>query len=98
MLEIHSCANMLFSICAYSVESGDNILVLCLLTSIVSQASMLGDVPTGDIQEVLGYEEKVSHKKQYSMDNAIEDKICDIYDLYTQVLLLTNYSCSQYYK
>ncbi|TYI08504.1 hypothetical protein ES332_A09G006300v1 [Gossypium tomentosum] len=49
-----------------------------------SEASMLGDVPTGDIQEVLGYEEKVALKKQYSMDNVIEDKICDLYDLYTQ--------------
>ncbi|KAG4181802.1 hypothetical protein ERO13_A09G005500v2 [Gossypium hirsutum] len=48
------------------------------------KASMLGDVPTGDIQEVLGYEEKVALKKQYSMDNVIEDKICDLYDLYTQ--------------
>ncbi|KAB2064225.1 hypothetical protein ES319_A09G005700v1 [Gossypium barbadense] len=55
-----------------------------VIEMIKSQASMLGDVPTGDIQEVLGYEEKVALKKQYSMDNVIEDKICDLYDLYTQ--------------
>ncbi|KAH1092350.1 hypothetical protein J1N35_019607 [Gossypium stocksii] len=55
-----------------------------VIEMIKSQASMLGDVPTGDIQEVLGYEEKVALKKQYSMDNIIEDKICDLYDLYTQ--------------
>ncbi|XP_040957466.1 uncharacterized protein [Gossypium hirsutum] len=55
-----------------------------VIEMIKSQASMLGDVPTCDIQEVLGYEEKVALKKQYSMDNVIEDKICDLYDLYTQ--------------
>ncbi|XP_012483411.1 ubinuclein-1 isoform X3 [Gossypium raimondii] len=55
-----------------------------VIEMIKSQASMLGDVPTCDIQEVVGYEEKVALKKQYSMDNVIEDKICDLYDLYTQ--------------
>ncbi|TYI63249.1 hypothetical protein E1A91_D09G005900v1 [Gossypium mustelinum] len=55
-----------------------------VIEMIKSQASMLGDVPTCDIQEVLGYEEKVALKKQCSMDNVIEDKICDLYDLYTQ--------------
>ncbi|GMI99336.1 hypothetical protein HRI_003603000 [Hibiscus trionum] len=44
----------------------------------------LGDVATGDKQEVLGSEEKAALKKQYCMDNIMEDKICDLYDLYIQ--------------
>ncbi|KAK8632150.1 hypothetical protein V6N13_028927 [Hibiscus sabdariffa] len=48
------------------------------------QVSKLGDVATGDVQEALGSEEKVVLKKQDCMDNTMEDKICDIYDLYIQ--------------
>ncbi|OMO56035.1 Ubinuclein/Yemanuclein [Corchorus olitorius] len=36
------------------------------------------------LQEVLGSEGKVLLKEQYSMDHALEDKICDLYDLYVQ--------------
>ncbi|KAK8586744.1 hypothetical protein V6N12_021273 [Hibiscus sabdariffa] len=50
------------------------------------QVSKLGDVATGDIPEVLGSEEKVVLKKQYCMDNIMEDKICDLYDLYIQFI------------
>ncbi|GMJ03906.1 hypothetical protein HRI_004059700 [Hibiscus trionum] len=46
----------------------------------------LGDVATGDVQEVLGSEEKVVLKKQDRLDNIMEDKICDLYDLYIQGL------------
>ncbi|KAL4336027.1 hypothetical protein GQ457_07G005660 [Hibiscus cannabinus] len=47
------------------------------------QVSKLGDVATGDVQEALGSKEKVL-KKQDCMDNTMEDKICDLYDLYIQ--------------
>ncbi|XWS29932.1 hypothetical protein CRYUN_Cryun24cG0072800 [Craigia yunnanensis] len=36
------------------------------------------------LQEVLGSEEQVVLEEQYSMDNAMEDKICDLYDIYVQ--------------
>ncbi|XP_039062829.1 ubinuclein-1-like isoform X4 [Hibiscus syriacus] len=48
------------------------------------QVSKLGDVATGSRQEVLGSEEKVVLKQKHCMDNIMEDKICDLYDLYIQ--------------
>ncbi|XVF61073.1 hypothetical protein PTKIN_Ptkin08bG0099800 [Pterospermum kingtungense] len=48
------------------------------------QAAKQRDVATGDLPEVLGSEEQVVLKEQYSMDNDMEDKICDLYDLYVQ--------------
>ncbi|XVF14858.1 hypothetical protein REPUB_Repub09cG0097200 [Reevesia pubescens] len=47
------------------------------------QASKRRDVTTDDLPEVLGSEEQVV-KGQYSMDSTMEDKICDLYDLYVQ--------------
>ncbi|CAA6667709.1 unnamed protein product [Spirodela intermedia] len=37
-----------------------------------------------DFQEVVGNEEKRVPKAKYSMDDAIEDKICDLYELYVE--------------
>ncbi|XP_021273598.1 uncharacterized protein LOC110408819 isoform X2 [Herrania umbratica] len=48
------------------------------------QASKRRGAATDDYQEVLNSEEQVVLKEQYSMDNAMEDKICDLYDLYVQ--------------
>ncbi|XWS44674.1 hypothetical protein CRYUN_Cryun15aG0068200 [Craigia yunnanensis] len=48
------------------------------------QASKRRDVATDDLQEVLVSEEQVGLKEQYTMDNTMEDKICDLYDLYVQ--------------
>ncbi|XP_022774704.1 uncharacterized protein LOC111316816 isoform X2 [Durio zibethinus] len=48
------------------------------------QASKRRDVATDDLQEVLGSEEQLVLKEQYIIDNAMEDKICDLYDLYVQ--------------
>lgn len=42
-----------------------------------------------DFQEV-GSEEKAPLKKKVSMDAAMEDKICDLYDLYVDVLTDTS--------
>ncbi|XVE86487.1 hypothetical protein DITRI_Ditri18aG0037900 [Diplodiscus trichospermus] len=36
------------------------------------------------LQEMLGSKEQVILKEQYNLDNAMEDKICDLYDLYVQ--------------
>lgn len=38
-----------------------------------------------DFQEI-GNEGKEVIKRKYSMDDALEDSICDLYDLYVQVL------------
>ncbi|OMO57233.1 Ubinuclein/Yemanuclein [Corchorus capsularis] len=47
--------------------------------------SILGhSVQLRTLKEVLGSEGKVLLKEQYSMDHALEDKICDLYDLYVQ--------------
>ncbi|XWS44675.1 hypothetical protein CRYUN_Cryun15aG0068200 [Craigia yunnanensis] len=48
------------------------------------KASKRRDVATDDLQEVLVSEEQVGLKEQYTMDNTMEDKICDLYDLYVQ--------------
>ena len=80
--------------CKFNGKWWYHVLVLCLWTCITFQASKRRDVAIDDLQEVLGSEEQVSLKEQYSMDNTMEDKICDLYDLYVQVLLSTNYSCS----
>ncbi|XVF16925.1 hypothetical protein REPUB_Repub10bG0072900 [Reevesia pubescens] len=48
------------------------------------QASKRRDVARDDLLEVLGSEEQVVLKEQYSMDKVMEDKICDLYDLYVQ--------------
>lgn len=41
-----------------------------------------------DFQEQPNSDEKGVLKGRYSMDNAMEDKICDLYDLYVEVLKL----------
>ncbi|XP_042040487.1 ubinuclein-1-like isoform X1 [Salvia splendens] len=38
---------------------------------------------TDDFQEI-GHEEKETLKRKYSMDDALENKICDLYDLYVE--------------
>lgn len=38
-----------------------------------------------DFQET-GPEEKESLKRKYRIDSALEDKICDLYDLYVEVI------------
>lgn len=40
-----------------------------------------------DFQEI-GSEEKGVVKRKHSMDSVLEDKICDLYDLYVDVLIL----------
>eukprot|EP00262_Sarcandra_glabra_P020516 TRINITY_DN8191_c0_g1_i1.p1 TRINITY_DN8191_c0_g1~~TRINITY_DN8191_c0_g1_i1.p1 ORF type:complete len:588 (+),score=127.78 TRINITY_DN8191_c0_g1_i1:72-1766(+) len=42
------------------------------------------DLPSDDFQEMVGSEEKGVLKRKYSMDDAMEDKICDLYDLYVE--------------
>ena len=37
-----------------------------------------------DFQEISA-EEKEAFKRKYSLDDALEDKICDLYDLYIEV-------------
>lgn len=46
-----------------------------------------------DFQETTT-EEKEASKKKFSMDAALEDKICDLYDLYVDVLFHACDSCS----
>ena len=46
-----------------------------------------------DFQEIAP-EEKEASKRKFSMDAALEDKICDLYDLYVDVLFcVCNASC-----
>lgn len=40
---------------------------------------------TDDFQEI-GHEEKEALKRKYSMDDALENKICDLYDLHVEVM------------
>lgn len=40
---------------------------------------------TDDFQEA-SPEEKEALKRKYSMDDALENKICDLYDLYVEVI------------
>lgn len=46
------------------------------------------DGSSDDFQEQPNSDEKGVLKGRYSMDNAMEDKICDLYDLYVEVLKL----------
>lgn len=41
-----------------------------------------------DFQEI-GSEEKGALKRKFSMDAVLEDKICDLYDLFVDVLIAT---------
>lgn len=49
-----------------------------------SKVSGLQDGACDDFQEVRGSEEKEVVKVKGSMDNAMEDKLCDLYDLYVE--------------
>lgn len=40
--------------------------------------------PSGDCQEI-GLNEKASTPRKLCMDTAMEDKICDLYDLFVEV-------------
>lgn len=46
------------------------------------------DGSSDDFQEQPNSDEKGVLKGRYSMDDAMEDKICDLYDLYVEVLKL----------
>lgn len=46
------------------------------------------DGSSDDFQEQPNSDEKGVFKGRYSMDDAMEDKICDLYDLYVEVLKL----------
>lgn len=46
-----------------------------------------------DFQEVSAQDKEVS-KKKFRMDAALEDKICDLYDLYVDVLFFASNACS----
>ncbi|XP_021900385.1 uncharacterized protein LOC110816484 isoform X1 [Carica papaya] len=48
------------------------------------QAARQIDAQTNDFQVALGSEGKEATKGKYTMDSAVEDKICDLYDLYVQ--------------
>ncbi|KAF8404052.1 hypothetical protein HHK36_008929 [Tetracentron sinense] len=52
--------------------------------SLKPKVSEQRDGSSDDFQEVLGSEEKGVVKGKYSMDYAVEDKICDLYDLYVE--------------
>ncbi|XP_008805861.2 ubinuclein-1-like isoform X2 [Phoenix dactylifera] len=42
------------------------------------------DASADDFQEVINNDERRALKGKYSMDSALEDKICDLYDLYVE--------------
>lgn len=42
---------------------------------------------SGDPQEIAS-EEKGAFRRKFSMDTVLEDKICDLYDLFVDVLIL----------
>ena len=46
---------------------------------------------TSDDFQKLGTTDKEVLKQKFSMDDALEDKICDLYDLYVQVLFVICY-------
>lgn len=50
----------------------------------IKQASK-GEKAGGDFQKAIIYEEKGAMDEKYVMDNKMEDKICDLYDLFVQV-------------
>ncbi|KAH6782630.1 hypothetical protein C2S51_007923 [Perilla frutescens var. frutescens] len=50
-----------------------------------SKVRILLQQTTDDFQEI-GHEEKEALKRKYSMDDALENKICDLYDLYIERL------------
>lgn len=49
------------------------------------QALELQGATSDDFQDI-SVHEKEAFKKKYSMDDLLEDKICDLYDLYVEVL------------
>lgn len=54
---------------------------------ILPQALEQAGGASDDFQEN-GVEEKEVLKRKFSMDEALEDKICDLYDLYIEVQIL----------
>ena len=46
-----------------------------------------------DFQEVSAQDKEAS-KRKFSMDAVLEDKICDLYDLYVDVLVFACNACS----
>lgn len=41
---------------------------------------------TSDDFQSIATEEKEAFKRKYCMDSALEDRICDLYDLYVEVV------------
>lgn len=48
------------------------------------QALELQGASSDDFQDI-SVQEKEAFKRKYSMDDLLEDKICDLYDLYVEV-------------
>ncbi|XP_031259977.1 ubinuclein-1-like isoform X2 [Pistacia vera] len=48
------------------------------------QAFKQSDGAADNFQEAFGSEEKRIHREKFSMNSALEDKMCDLYDLYIQ--------------
>lgn len=57
---------------------------------ILPQALEQAGGASDDFQEN-GVEEKEVLKRKFSMDEALEDKICDLYDLYIEVQIFGSY-------
>lgn len=61
--------------------------MLYVLSQAIEQQAGASD----DFQET-GAEEKEIFKRKFSIDDALEDRICDLYDLYVEVLILISIS------
>ncbi|KAF6147956.1 hypothetical protein GIB67_001531 [Kingdonia uniflora] len=59
-------------------------MVKARLPSLKAKVSDKRDGASDDFQEVYGSEENGDSKGKYSMDKAMEDKICDLYDRYVE--------------
>lgn len=62
--------------------------IICTFQALEQQAGA-----SDDFQEI-ATEEKEASKRKFTMDAALEDKICDLYDLYVDVLFCACNACS----
>ncbi|XP_008783317.3 LOW QUALITY PROTEIN: ubinuclein-1 [Phoenix dactylifera] len=59
-------------------------LIRARVSNLNSHVAELQDISADDFQEVINNDERRALKGKYSMDTALEDKICDLYDLYVE--------------